>query len=267
MKSKKIGLALSGGGARGFSHIGVLNVLEEHSIPVDFIAGTSAGSFVGAALAGGMTVSEIMELGRRVGWLNMTRPSYSPKAILSNAPMGRFIEQNFPVQKFEDLSVPFAAVACDFETGEEVVLKDQGDIAQAVRASCAVPGIFMPVRDSAGRMLIDGGVTSPMPVKAVRDLGAEVVIAVDLMSCGAAYRGMPSTLVGSLFQAAMMLLRTASINQHYHADIVIEPQIAHLQPDEIKKMDEFVELGEKAALKQIDKIKELVEGTQATRLQ
>lgn len=260
MVRKKIGLALSGGGARGFAHIGVLKALSDHSILVDMISGTSAGSFVGAALATGMSVAEIMEMGKKIGWFNMTRLSYSPRAILSNAPMGKFIEQNFPVQRFEELPIPLSVVTCDLETGEEVVFKDQGKISFAVRASCAVPGVFLPLTDENGRFLIDGGVISPMPAKHVRKMGADIVIAVDLMACGAAFRGLPATLVGAFFQSAMMLLRTASRNQHYRADIVIEPQIAHLRPDEIGKMDEFVELGEKAALGQIDKIKELLEG-------
>ncbi|CAN5445317.1 MAG: patatin-like phospholipase family protein [Pyrinomonadaceae bacterium] len=254
MSRKKIGLALSGGGARGFAHLGVLKALEDHSIPIDLVAGTSAGSFVGAALACGMSSAEITAVGRNIGWFNMTGLSYSPKALLSNVPMGKFIEQNFPVQRFEDLSIPFAAVACDFETGEEFIFKDNGDIAFAVRASCAVPAIFLPLVDETGRILVDGGVVSPMPTKTVRKLGADIVIAVDLLACGSTFRGTPNTLIGTFFQSAMMLLRTASKNQHYRADIVIEPQIAHLRPDEIKKMDEFIELGEKAALEKIDEI-------------
>lgn len=256
---KKIGIALSGGGARGFAHIGVLKALEDHSIPIDFIAGTSAGSFVGAAIATGMPVTELLKMAKKIGWFNMTRLSYSPRAILSNVPMGKFIEQNFPLQRFEDLSIPFAAVTCDLETGEEVVFKDSGDIAFAVRASCAVPGVFLPLTDENGRHLIDGGVTSPMPAKHVRKMGADIVIAVDLMACGAAFRGLPRTLAGAFFQSAMMMLRTASKNQHYRADFVIEPQIAHIRPDELGKRVELIELGEKAALEQIDRIKELAE--------
>ncbi len=257
MTRKKIGLALSGGAARGFAHLGVLKVLAEHRIPIDFIAGTSAGSIVGGALAGGASAAEVIEIGRKVGWLNMTGFSYSPKGILSNAAMGNFIKQNFPFKKFEDLPIPFAAVACDLETGEEVVLKDEGDLALAIRASCAVPGVFVPV-EIGGRMLIDGGVVALIPTKAVKDLGAEIVIAVDVISSGATYWKTPSTLLGVFFQSAMLLLRTASKHQHFHADIVIIPEIGHLRPDEIGKIDEFIEAGEKAAMAQIDEIKKLV---------
>ncbi len=111
MARKKIGLALSGGAARGFAHLGVLRVLAEHNIPIDFVAGTSAGSFAGGAIASGLSIEKIIEMGRKVSWFNMTRLSFSPKGLLSNAPMGAFINQNLPFKNFEDLPIPFAAVA------------------------------------------------------------------------------------------------------------------------------------------------------------
>jgi len=137
MARKKIGIALSGGAARGFAHLGVLKVLVENKIPIDCIAGTSAGSFVGAAYASGLSVEEIIRIGRKISWFRMTGFSYSPKGLLSNASMGAFINEHFPVRKFEDLSVPFAAIACDLETGREVVLSGLGDVAAAVRARAA----------------------------------------------------------------------------------------------------------------------------------
>jgi len=257
MTRKKIGIALSGGAARGFAHLGVLRVLAEHGIPIDYIAGTSAGSFAGAAFASGLSIEEIIEMSRKISWYRMTGFSYSPKGLLSNAPMGAFINQYLPHKNFEDLPIPFAAVACDLETGKEVVLKDEGDLASAIRASCAIPGVFVPV-ESEGRRLIDGGVVSNVPTKAVRKLGAEIVIAVDVLAAGATYWGMPSTLLGIFFQSAMLMLRSASKAHHYRADIVIIPQIAHLRPDEISKMDEFIKAGEEAALEKIDEIKALI---------
>jgi NTE family protein len=258
MERKKVGVALSGGAARGFAHLGVLKVLVENGIPVDCIAGTSAGSIVGAAFAGGLSVEEIIEIGRKISWFRMTGFSYSPKGLLSNHAMGEFFRKNFQYDKFEDLKIPFAAIACDLETGEEVVLRDSGDLITAVRASCALPGVFVPI-ESGGRRLIDGGVISNVPTKAVKKLGAEFVIAVDVLACGTTYWGSPSTLLGIFFQSAMMLLRAASKAHHYRADVVITPQIAHLRPDEIGKMDDFVRAGEEAALEKIDEIKKLFE--------
>jgi NTE family protein len=260
----KIGLALSGGGARGYAHLGVLKALSEADIPIDMIAGTSAGSFVGAAYAAGLSVEEIIDIGRRISWFGVAGFSYSPRGLLSNAAMGTFIEKNFGRKRFEDLAIPFAAVACDLETGTEVIFRDEGDIATAVRASCAIPGVFVPVTDENGRQLVDGGVISPMPTRAVRSLGAEKVIAVDLLTCGNGFGGVPSTLIGTFVQSAMMMIRTASRNQHYRADVVIEPQIAHIRPDEISKRDELIELGYGAGVQSIVKVREMIDGTGQT---
>ena len=227
-------------------------------IPIDYIAGTSAGSIVGAGIACGLSIEESIAIGKKMSWFRMTGFSYSAKGILSNASMGDFLMKNFPYKKFEDLPIPFAAVACDLETGEEVVFRDKGDLGTAIRASCAIPGVFAPV-ESEGRLLIDGGVVSLVPTKAVQKLGAEIVIAVDVNASGASYWGTPSTFLGVFFQSAMMLLRTAGKSQHYRADAVIIPDIAHLRPDEIGKMSEFIEAGEKAALEKIDEIKKLIE--------
>ncbi|MBX3243222.1 MAG: patatin-like phospholipase family protein [Acidobacteria bacterium] len=256
-ENKKIGIALSGGGARGFAHVGVLKALVENDIPIDAIAGTSAGSFVGGAFASGLEVEQIIALGKKIGWFGMAGFSYSPKGLLSNAPMGRFIKEYFPVTRFEDLRSPFAAVTCELATGKEVILRDTGDLTTAIRASCAIPGVFLPVDDGSGRQLVDGGVTSPMPTRAVKKLGADAVIAVDLLTCGSDFASSPSTLIGTFIQAAMMMLQTASKNQHYMADIIIEPQIAHIRPDEIKKMDELIDLGYAAAMDKMSEIKEL----------
>jgi NTE family protein len=194
----------------------------------------------------------------KIGWMNMTRPSLSPLGLLSSLPMEKFLKQHFPVSQFEDLSIPFAALSFDLERSEEVVLKDTGDMIHAIRASCAVPGVFSPMRDATGRMLVDGGVVAPMPTDAVRQMGADIVIAVDLIACGASFRNRPRTALGMMFQSSMALLRSASRNQHYHADIVVEPAIAHLRPDEIAKRKEFIALGRAAAEGKIDEIKSLI---------
>ncbi|MGI8638611.1 MAG: patatin-like phospholipase family protein [Pyrinomonadaceae bacterium] len=257
MARKKIGLALSGGAARGFAHLGVLKVLAEHEIPIDFVAGTSAGSFAGAAFASNLRIEEIIEMSRKISWFNMAGFSFSPKGLLSNAAMGNFINQYFPYKNLEDLPIPFAAVACDLETGEEIILRDTGNLAEAIRASCAIPGVFVPV-EIENRLLIDGGVVALVPTKAVRKLGAEIVIAVDVNASGATYWGTPTTFLGVFFQSAMLLLRTAGKSQHYRADVVIIPKISHLRPDAIGKMDDFIKAGEDAALEKIGEIESLI---------
>jgi len=254
MARKKIGLALSGGGARGFAHIGVLRVLADNNITIDMIAGTSAGAIIGGAYAAGMTVADILAMSEKVGWTNIMRPSLAFGGMLSSTPMGNFLARHFPVKRFEDLKIPFATPAFDLATSENVTFRDSGELIPAIRASCAVPGVFEPVRDEAGRMLVDGGVISPMPVETVRAMGADIVIAVDLLSCGSSFSKSSRTSVGIILQSALATLRNIAIVEHSAADIVIEPQIAHLRMDQIGKREEFIALGEKGAREALPQI-------------
>jgi NTE family protein len=259
MAKKKVGLALSGGGARGFAHVGVLKVLVENDIPIDMIAGTSAGSIVGAAFAAGMSIDEILAMAAKVGYTSVMMPALGISGMFTNAPMGRFLEENFPVSRFEDLKLPFASLAYELASEEIVLGKDRGDLVTAIRASCAVPGVFAPVRDEQGRMLIDGGVVSPLPVDTVRKMGADIVIAVDLMACGATFRSDPRTSFAIMVRSALALLKIAAAHEAERADIVIKPAIAHLRPDQIGKRDEFIELGEKVARERLDEIEKLID--------
>lgn len=254
---KKVGLALSGGAARGFAHLGVLKVLAEHRIPIDFVAGTSAGSFAGAAFAAGMTIEEIVEMSRNVSWASISGLSASPRSLLTNAKMAKLIKKKFPVHTFEDMKIPFAAVACDLDTGKEVVFKDRGDVAIAVRASCAIPGVYSPIKHE-GHFLVDGGIITPMPSETVKNMGADIIIAVDVLASGSSYFTRPNTLLGVMLQSALTVIKAASEAQHYHADVVIIPEVAHLRPDQLGRLDEFIELGEKAALSKIDEIRRLI---------
>ena len=261
MSQKKVGLALSGGGARGFAHVGVIKVLAENNIPVDLIAGTSIGSVVGGALAAGMSADEIEAMAHSIGCRDMTRPSFSPIALLSNAPMGKFLHRHFPVNRFEDLKLPFAAVAVDLRKPECVVFKDKGDLIHAIRASCAVPAVFAPIREDSGRILVDGGVMAPLPIDAVKEMGADIVIAVDLLSSGSTFNRAPSTAIGMMISSAMVLLRAASNNQQHKADVMIVPEIAHIRPDRLNQGKDCQEKGEEAARAAIAEIKRLINDT------
>lgn len=254
----KVGLALSGGGARGFAHVAVLKVLVESGIPIDLIAGTSAGSIVGGAYAAGMTIDEIAAMSAKIGWTNMTRPSLSPLGALSNAPMSAFLARELPVATFEELKIPFGAVAFELETSSEVIFKDQGDLVLAISASCAVPGVFAPIRGPTGTLLVDGGLTTPLPVNVARGMGADIVIAVDILSSGNAYSRAPKTAAGMMIRSAMTVVRQLAKDQHELADIVIEPQIAHIRPDQIKKREELLRLGEEAARAALPQIQKLI---------
>jgi NTE family protein len=258
MSTTKIGLALSGGGARGFAHVGVLKALVENGIPIDVVAGTSAGSIAGGAFAAGMSIRELLEMASRIGWTNMIRPSLSPLGLFSTVPMGRFIKREFPTRRFEDLQLPFAAVACEFATGQEQVFTGNVDLVFAIRASCSVPGVFAPVKDAGGNLLVDGGVVSPTPTDAAFNLGADIVIAVDLIACGATFRSQPRSALGMMLGSAMRLLSVASRGQKNKADVTIVPRLAHLRPDQINKRSEFIALGEAAAAEKMDEIRKVI---------
>ncbi|HEU4932368.1 MAG TPA: patatin-like phospholipase family protein, partial [Pyrinomonadaceae bacterium] len=145
--SPKIGLALSGGAARGMAHVGVLRALVENNIPIDCIAGTSAGSIVAGAYASGMSIEEIAEFGRKLRWRDIGRVTMSRLGLQSNERLEHYLRTRLPVTRFEDIRMPFAVVATDLKTNSAVVLKDQGDVPFAIRASCTIPGWYVPVID------------------------------------------------------------------------------------------------------------------------
>jgi NTE family protein len=258
-KRPRVGLALSGGAARGVAHVGVLKVFLEENIPVDFVAGTSAGALVGGAYASGMTVPELEELGRSLRWRDFGRMTLSRLGVQSNARMEEYIRERYPVTRFEEMPIPFAVVATDLRTGLPVVMRDEGDVAFAVRASCAVPGWYVPVVDAEGRQLVDGGLVANIPSSAARALGAELVIAVDVNAEGAKFLGPPQSAIGVLIQSLMVVQRTASQHQREAADVVISPEVGHIRWDEMARAGELLEAGERAARAALHTVRELLE--------
>jgi NTE family protein len=255
----RVGLALSGGAARGIAHVGVLRVLAEHNIPIDFVAGTSAGALVGGALASGMPLDEIEEIGRSLRWRDMGRTTLSRLGVQSNARMEDYIRACFPVTRFEELRIPFAAVATDLRAGSAVVMSGEGDVAFAIRASCTIPGWYVPVTDDKGRQLVDGGLVANVPTAAARGLGAEVVIAVDVNCEGAKFLGPPQSAIGVMLQSMMVVQRTAAMHQWQDADLVVMPKVGHIRWDEMGRAEDLIAAGRQAALSTIERIKHLVE--------
>jgi NTE family protein len=255
----RLGLALSGGAARGIAHVGVLKVFAEHGVAVDCVAGTSAGALVGGALASGMSLEEIERIGRSLRWRDLGRVTVSRLGVQSNAIMEEYIRARFPLTRFEQLPVPFAAVATDLRTGAAVVMRDEGDLGFAIRASCAVPGWYVPVTDAEGRQLVDGGLVANLPVSVVRALGAEVVVAVDVNSEGAKFLSPPASIIGVLLQSMLVVQRVAVEHQRQLADVVISPSVGHLRWDELTRAEEFIVAGETAAREALPSIKELLE--------
>ena len=254
-----VGLALSGGAARGIAHVGVLKVLEEHGIPVDYIAGASAGALVGAAYAAGAPLAEIEEMGRRLRWRDVGRVTLSRLGVQSNARMEDFLRARLPVTRFEELRIPFAAVATDLRTGSPVVMSGEGDVPFAVRASCAIPGWYVPVTDERGRQLVDGGLSANIPTAITRSLGADIVIAVDVNFEGAKFLGAPQSAIGILFQSIIVVQRTVAAHQCNDADVVIRPRVGHIRWDEMTRAAELIPAGEEAARATVERIKSLIE--------
>jgi len=179
-KPRCIGLALSGGAVRGAAHVGVLQVLQREGIEPAVVAGTSVGSLVGAAYAAGLPAEELGQVFRTVRWPKLARLSWKNRfSLFDTRPMEDVIHSVLGVGEFDQLKKPFAAVACDVVSGEKVVLRS-GALAPALRASSAVPGVFPPV-EMEGRLLVDGCVADNLPVDVARELGADFVIAVDIV--------------------------------------------------------------------------------------
>jgi len=255
----RLGLALSGGAARGIAHVGVLKVLAEAGVRVDCVAGTSAGALVGGALAAGMPLEEIEKIGRSLRWRDLGRTTLSRLGVQSNARLEEYVRARFPVTRFEELPTPFAAVATDLHTGAAVVMRDAGDLALAIRASCAVPGWYVPVTDAQGRQLVDGGLVANLPSSVARALGAEVVVAVDVNYEGAKFLGPPTSVVGVLLQSFLVAQHTAVEYQRQLADVVISPAVGHLRWDEMGRAEEFIDAGCEAARAALPALKELLE--------
>ena len=177
----RIGLALGSGGARGSAHTGVLKVLEAEGIPISVVAGSSIGSLIGATMAAGIPLEQVEREWLATGAARVFRsflPTFPRAGFSSGNELVKYLAQLLGDVRIEDLPMPYAAVACDMDTGESVVLRE-GSVVAAVRASTAIPGIFHPLRLN-DRLLVDGGLVDPVPIQVCRDLGADFVIAVDI---------------------------------------------------------------------------------------
>ncbi len=254
----RVGLALSGGAARGIAHVGVLRALVENEIPIDAIAGASAGALIGGCYAAGLSIERLGEMASTFRWRYTQRPSFSRLGLQSNARMEKFLRANLPVTRFEDLKIPFAAMVTDLRKGELIVLRDNGDLPFAIRASCCIPFFMAPIEDDKGRLLIDGGIVQNLPISQTRDLGADLVIAVDVNFDGIKFFDRPHTALGVLAYTFIAVERIVSNQQRRDADLLIVPKIGHIRWDQTRRADELVKAGYEAGLESIDEIKKLI---------
>ena len=238
-----IGIALGGGFARGIAHVGVLKVLEQEGIPVRLVAGTSVGALIGAAYCSGVTVDELHEMAHNVRFTTFARWTLSRCGFASNDRMISFLTRFLKVKTFEELRIPLGVTATDFNTGEGVVFHS-GSIIDPVRASCAYPGMFLPVQ-MRGRYLVDGMLSHPVPTRPLREMGAERVLAVHLKGTWA-NGGAPRHLFDVIGQSFAIAQDAMSTVWRQAADLVIEPDVAGFAYDDFKRADELVRVGEVA---------------------
>ncbi len=258
-RPQKIGLVLGGGAARGIAHVGALMVMEEQGIYPDIITGTSVGALVGGLYAAGVSALRLKALVEDVSWFDLVSiklPKLNLRDFAKSLPLGLLdIDKMIPWIDsligegilIEQLNTPFAAISTDLVTGE-VVAMNRGLLAPAIRASCAVPGIFTPYRRN-GRLLGDGVVANNLPVSVARELGADFVIAIDLLPPAdfaptqrqSEPRNMAEIAMSSLF----MLARATQFEQQY-ADVVVAPAVAHINLADLFSADELLAAGRAA---------------------
>ncbi|RMG54579.1 MAG: patatin family protein [Acidobacteria bacterium] len=252
----KIGLALGGGGAKGIAHIGVLKVLEEYHIPIHCIAGTSVGALIGGAYASGMSLTEMIRLARKLRWSDLGKITLSRLGLRDGSRMESFIRQHFPVTTFEELRIPLAVVATDICTGTKRTIKE-GDLARAIRASCAIPGYFTPVMEKPNRMLVDGGVVESLPVSELAPMGADCTIAVDVYPFSPLEH--PPTNLYQIHMQAMSIMGYVSANHSRKtADLLIVPPLNHIAWDDLERADEIMAAGEEAMRRAMKKCLQLL---------
>ncbi|MBO8171079.1 MAG: patatin-like phospholipase family protein [Bacillaceae bacterium] len=252
MTGPRVGLALGSGGARGLAHIGVLKVLERHQIPVHMMAGSSMGSLIGAFYACGLDPDMLEKLAlnlKRKHWMDVTVPGMG---FINGNKIKDMIRMLTRGKNIEDLDIPFAVVATDIESRERVVFR-RGPIADAVRASISIPGIFVPERID-GRLLVDGGVIDRVPISVVKDMGADIVLAVDVAMNTATFK--ISTIFDVIAQTIDVMEQEIFRHRVADADVMIRPDVGNYSATSYTNLDKIIDEGERAAESVIDQIKE-----------
>lgn len=246
----KVALVLGGGGARGLAHIGVLKVLRREGVPVDMIVGTSVGALVGALAAADVPTVEIERLAADIGWDKLTDLSKArlvkllvTDELLSTQRMEDYLKIRFGDKTFADLKTPFACVAADLRTGEQIILRE-GSVALAARASATVPGVFKPVAYRQ-RWLVDGGIVDNVPTDVAKILGADVILCVNVPAD--LTRTAPSNVLATLNQALYIQGQVIIQERLALADVLIQPRMIDVNTFDLGKAKECMAAGEEAA--------------------
>jgi NTE family protein len=243
LKPPLIGLALGGGAARGFAHIGVIQVLEEAGIRPDLVIGTSAGSLVAALYASGKSGVDLATLAQAMDGGAITDWSFPGRGLIRGEALARFVREHTGGKRIEQMKLPLGIVATDLDSGQGIVFR-VGDTGVAVRASSAVPAVFQPVRIGT-REFVDGGLVAPVPVRYARQMGAQLVIAVDISEAteGAA----TSDAIRMLLQTFSIMGRSINQFELAEADIVLRPKLAGVSGTDFSTRTRSIQAGRDAA--------------------
>ncbi len=245
-REMKVGIAMGGGGARGLAHIGVLKALQEENVPIDMIAGTSVGALIGGLFSAGISTVEMEEMSSEIGWSALT--NYSRLSLfrllvmeqqLSTHNMEVYLRKHIGDIRFDQLRIPFACVATDLQTGERVVFRE-GSVALAARASSTIPGLFEPVL-FRHRYLVDGGLVSNIPTDLVAEMGANIIVAVDVTADFSRFQ--PKNIMATLNQAIYIQSESMSKAELARADVVIRPQLGDISAIDLTRSAECIDAG------------------------
>ncbi|TGB05024.1 patatin-like phospholipase family protein [Halobacillus salinus] len=258
MERPKVGLALGSGGARGFTHLGVLKVLQEHGIPIDMIAGSSMGALVGSFYAAGQRIEDLYKLAltfKRKYYLDFTVPRMG---FIQGRRIKEYIRLFTFGKNIEEFDLPLAIIATDLYAGEKRVFRT-GPVSEAVRASIAIPGIFVPEKID-DRLYIDGGVMDRVPVSVVKEMGADIIIAVDCAHFDADpnINSIYDVIIQSIDIMQDELVTAMGVSTD--ADIMIRPDVSTYSARAFTNIKEIIEAGEKAAESQVKNIQMKLSG-------
>lgn len=261
VKPVKIGVALGGGAAKGFAHIGVIKMLEANGFEPVVVSGTSAGSVVGALYASGMSAFDMQQKAVALDEASIRDLRLFSGGLIQGRKLQDYVNAQLDNKPAEQLKKPFAAVATQLETGDRAVFV-RGNVGQAVRASSSIPGVFEPV-SIGGKTFVDGGVVSPVPVDAARQLGAEFVIAVDISSKASGQR--PSGLLGAVGQSIAIMGQRLGEQELARADVIIRPAVLDIGAADFEQRGRAILEGEKAAMAAMPQIRAGVARLQQAR--
>lgn len=245
-----IAIALGGGGAKGFAHIGVLKVLESHGIKPKIVTGTSAGSFVGSIYASGKTPFQLQQIALQLKESDIRDLTFNRQGVVLGQKLQDYVNRQIANKPIEQFPIRFAAVATRLDNGKRADFI-KGNAGQAVRASCSIPNVFVPAT-IGNTKYVDGGLVSPIPVQTAKDMGADIVIAVDISARPVGDK--PLSMLGLLDQTINIMGQQSINNELSLANIVIQPKVGHLGTLDLKASNESILEGEKAAQLKIKSI-------------